>query len=214
MEYTNLPTKEALLIAIDENKKLDEGEYQFCCDMIVELYKPLEDDEVDLQWLIDKTETFCKDAAIYNGIMASIKILEDEKHNSKKEAIPAILQDALGVSFDPNVGHDYMGDSNERFKFYHKKEKHVPFDLEMMNKITNGGIVGKSLTVIMAGTGVGKSLFMCHCAAANMMLGKRVLYITCEMAEEKIAERIDANLLDIDINRLRDLSKEVYDKKI
>ena len=163
-------------------------------------------------WLLDTSEEWCKDRAIYNGVMDSIEIIRDESRS--KGDIPEILKDALSTSFDSNIGHDFLEDYESRFDFYHTEEEKIPFDLEMMNKITKGGLPNKSLNICMAGTGVGKSLFMCHMASSCLLQGKNVLYVTMEMAEEKIAERIDANLLDISLNDLQDLPKEMYDRKI
>ena len=163
------------------------------------------------EWLIDSTEEWCKDRAVYNGVMSSIEIIQSD---ASKGEIPDILRDALSVSFDTNIGHDFLDDWEPRYDFYHTEEERVPFDLELMNKITKGGMPNKTLNICMAGTGVGKSLFMCHVAASCLVQGKNVLYVTLEMAEEKIAERIDANLLDISLNDLQDLPKSMYKKKI
>ena len=169
------------------------------------------DNPVDIEWLLAETEKFCKDKALYNAIMGSIEIIDDNKKTTTGTGeIPKMLSDALAVSFDPNVGHDYIEDSEERFEYYHRVEERVAFDLDLMNRITKGGLPNKSLNVIMAGTGVGKSLFMCHCAGANLNSGLNVLYITLEMAEERIAERIDANLLDVEVTALPDLKKDQY----
>ena len=170
--------------------------------------------DIDIDYLITESEKWCKDRAVYNAIMESIKIIDGKDPEQGDGAIPQILSDALGVSFDPNIGHDYIENSDERFEFYNTVENRIPFDLEYMNKITKGGLPNKTLNIAMAGTGVGKSLFMCHCAAANLELGKNVLYITMEMAEERIAERIDANLMDLPIQQLETLPKKVFDSKI
>ena len=170
--------------------------------------------DIDIDYLIAESEKWCKDRAVYNAIMDSIKIIDGKDPEQGDGAIPQILSDALGVSFDPNIGHDYIENSDERFEFYNTVENRIPFDLEYMNKITKGGLPNKTLNIAMAGTGVGKSLFMCHCAAANLELGKNVLYITMEMAEERIAERIDANLMDLPIQQLETLPKKVFDSKI
>jgi|TARA_B110000285_G_scaffold223583_1_gene279271 hypothetical protein len=170
--------------------------------------------DIDIDYLIAESEKWCKDRAVYNAIMESIKIIDGKDPEQGDGAIPQILSDALGVSFDPNIGHDYIENSDERFEFYNTVENRIPFDLEYMNKITKGGLPNKTLNIAMAGTGVGKSLFMCHCAAANLELGKNVLYITMEMAEERIAERIDANLMDLPIQQLETLPKKVFDSKI
>lgn len=162
---------------------------------------------------MEETEKFCKEKALYNGIMESIHIIDGKSKDKTKTAIPDILSKALSVSFDTHIGHDYLEDTELRYDFYHKVEQRVPFDLEYLNTITAGGTPNKTLNIVMAGTGVGKSLFLCHHAANCISQGKNVLYITCEMAEERIAERIDANLLDTTLDSLRDLSKEVYDKE-
>ena len=167
-------------------------------------------DETD--WLLDETEKFCKDKAVYNAIIRSIEIIDGKSQNETKNAIPNILSDALAVSFDQQIGHDYFVDADERFDFYHKVEHKIPFDLDLFNKITNGGVPNKTLNVILAGTGVGKSLFMCHHAANCYSANLNVLYITCEMAEQRIAERIDANLMDLTMDELRHLPKITYDK--
>ena len=170
-------------------------------------------EETPHDFLVDETEKWCKDRAIYNAVMESIQII-DKSSSREKGEIPEILKDALSVSFDQHIGHDFIEDSDERFISYNTVEDKLPFDLEMMNKITKGGLPNKTLNVIMAGTGVGKSLFMCHCAANNLMMGKNVLYISMEMSEEKIAERIDANLMNLPIQELSNLPKEMYDKKV
>ena len=170
--------------------------------------------EVNEQWLIDSTEEFCQEKAIYQGMMKAIDIMNKKDGVLQKGAIPSLLIDALAVSFDPNVGHDYFENSDARFEFYHRIEERIPFDLDFFNKITKNGLPKKTLNIALAGTGVGKSLFMCHCAAANISAGYNVLYITMEMAEEKIAERIDANLLNVDIADLEKLSKDMFDKRI
>ena len=210
MKYSASPTSEALLITIDEKDNIDS---QLMGD-ISNLLKIVGDDteKTPYDWLLDTSEEWCKDRAIYNGVMDSIEIIRDESRS--KGDIPEILKDALSTSFDSNIGHDFLEDYESRFDFYHTEEEKIPFDLEMMNKITKGGLPNKSLNICMAGTGVGKSLFMCHIASSCLLQGKNVLYVTMEMAEEKIAERIDANLLDISLNDLQDLPKEMYDRKI
>ena len=169
--------------------------------------------DVEHEYLVSETEKWCRDRAVYNAIMDSIQII-DGKGDQSEEVIPEILQKALGVNFDPNIGHDYIDNSAERFEFYNSKDSRIPWDLDYFNKITKGGLPNKTLNIAMAGTGVGKSLFMTHCAAANLELGKNVLYITLEMAEERIAERIDANLMDLPIQQLETLPKNVFDNKI
>jgi replicative DNA helicase len=173
-----------------------------------------EKSDIDIDYLINESEKWCKDRAVYNAIMDSIQIIDGKDSERGDGAIPEILSNALGVSFDPNIGHDYIDNSDERFEFYNTVETRIPFDLDYLNKITKGGLPNKTLNIAMAGTGVGKSLFMCHCAAANLELGKNVLYITMEMAEERIAERIDANLMDLPIQQLESLPKNVFDSKI
>ena len=208
-KYSSQPTTKALVIDLEE-EPLNQDEI----DSVRTLINGLDTEPIkDSEWLVDQTEKFCQDKAIYNAIMNSINIL-DGKTDKTKNAIPQILSDALAVSFDTNVGHDFLEDYESRYDFYHKKEQRIPFDLEYFNKITKGGIPNKTLNIALAGTGVGKSLFMCHCAAANLTRGNNVLYITLEMAEEKIAERIDANLLNVTVDELAMLPKDAYDKKI
>jgi replicative DNA helicase len=213
-KYNNLPTVEALTIEIDGRPNLSGDQHKKVTGLLDEL-NATEFDTRDGAWLVDATEKFCQEKAIYNAIMESIQIL-DESGKSKKEkgAIPDILSDALAISFDNHVGHDFIDDAETRYEFYHKVEKRIPFDLDYLNRITKGGLPEKTLNIILAGTGVGKSMFMCHCAAANLSIGKNVLYITLEMAEERIAERIDANLLNVDVDKLIALPKESYLKKI
>ena len=213
-KYNNLPTVEALTIEIDGRSNLSGDQHKKVTGLLDEL-NVTEFDTRDGAWLLDATEKFCQEKAIYNAIMESIQIL-DESGNSKKEkgAIPNILSDALAISFDNHVGHDFIDDAETRYEFYHTVEKRIPFDLDYLNRITKGGLPEKTLNIILAGTGVGKSMFMCHCAAANLSIGKNVLYITLEMAEERIAERIDANLMNVDIDKLMALPKESYLKKI
>ena len=165
-------------------------------------------------WMLDSTEKWCKKQAIYNALMESVSIANGDSKTKTEDAIPSILSGALGVSFDSNVGHDYIEDASERFDFYTRKEDKIPFDIELLNKITKGGLTNKSLNIALAGTGVGKSLFMCHVAAASLMQGRNVLYITCEMAEEKIAERIDANLLNVNIQDIANLPKQMFESKV
>ena len=208
--YNSLPTREALTIELDNRTNISDKEYSDIAEYISTLVKQEEEDK---DWLVDTTEKFCQEKALYNAIMDSIQII-DGKENQDKGAIPEILTEALSVSFDPNIGHDFIDDAESRFEFYHKKEERIPFDLDYLNKITKGGLPKKSLTVLMAGTGVGKSLAMCHFAGANMLDGKNVLYITMEMAEERIAERIDANLLNVTMDELHQLPALMYAKKI
>ena len=212
IKYNSLPTKEALSIELQE-VKINEEEFKETMELLDEISKDTEE-YTDLSWLLDTTEKFCQDKAIYNAVVESISILDNPKSNQGKGAIPEILSDALSVSFDPHVGHDYLDDSDDRFDFYHRVEEKIPFDLEYFNKITKGGLSQKSLNICLAGTGVGKSLFMCHVASACLSQNQNELYITLEMSEEKIAERIDANLLDIAVDDLHALSKDMYDRKI
>jgi replicative DNA helicase len=214
-KYNTLASKEALVIEIDKQVNLSEEQHKKSLRLIDEI---TQDNSVsDSKWLVDATESFCQEKAIYNGIMQSIQILDEKGSNKSgldKGAIPTILADALSVSFDHHVGHDFLDDAESRYDFYHKVEQRIPFDLDYLNRITKNGIPKKSLSIVLAGTGVGKSLFMCHCAAANLTIGKNVLYITCEMAEERIAERIDANLMNIEVDRLIGMPKETYLKKV
>ena len=208
--YNNLPTKEAILIELNNRKDLNEEEYK----STKELVASIKEEETDLKWLTDTTEKFCKDRAVHNAVLEGITILEGKDKTRTPESLPSLLSDALGVSFDKHVGHDYIEDAQERFDWYHTKEKRYPFDLSYFNRITKGGIPSKTLNIALAGTGVGKSLFMCHHSAACLAQNKNVLYITCEMAEEKIAERIDANLMDITMDDLHALPYEMYQKKL
>jgi replicative DNA helicase len=210
--YKHLPTYESLVINFTESKKLTEEQVRGAIELIREI-NASKDEPTDTEWLTDQTEKFCQDKAIYNAIMESVRILDDKIDKQAKGSIPKLLSDALGVSFDSSVGHDYIDDYSSRFDFYHRHETKIPFDLDIFNKITKGGIPNKTLNIALAGTGVGKSLFMCHVAASAMSQGLNVLYITLEMAEEKIAERIDANLLNIDISDLHTMSKTDYDRK-
>ena len=211
--YNNTPSPEAIAIAVKERRNLTDDEVQKCEDYIKEIEdSPTE--KTEIQWLVDKSEKFCQEKAIYNAVLGSISILDGKDKTHDKGAIPKILSDALAVSFDNSVGHDYLEDSDERYEFYHRKEERIPFDLEYFNKITKGGLPAKTLNIALAGTGVGKSLFMCHVASSCLVQGKNVLYITMEMAEEKIAERIDANLLNVTLDDLLDLPKDLYDKKV
>jgi archaellum biogenesis ATPase FlaH len=209
-KYKNLPTRESLLIELSYRKDINDEEVK----SVKELLSTLHAEEVDQQWLLDTTEKFCKDRAVHNAVLEGIKILDGKDKVRTQEAIPSILSDALAVSFDNHIGHDYIEDADARFKFYHTKEKKYQFDLSYFNKITKGGVPSKTLNIALAGTGVGKSLFMCHCASAYLSQGLNVLYITLEMAEERIAERIDANLLDVTMDDLHALPKDLYDSKI
>jgi len=209
-KYKNLPTKEAILIELNNRKDLNEEEYKGIKDLV----SAISYEEVDLQWLLDTTEKFCKDRAVHNAVLDGIKILDNKDKTRTPEAIPSILADALAVSFDNHVGHDYIEDAKARFDWYHTKEKRYPFDLSFFNRITKGGVPSKTLNIALAGTGVGKSLFMCHCASSFLTQGQNVLYITLEMAEERIAERIDANLFDVTIDDLHAMPKDLYDSKL
>ena len=209
-KYNKIPTKTSLGIEVENRKDLTETDHK----KIVELIQTLDASDVDFDWLVDTTEKFCKDKAIYNAIVDGIKIIDGKDEKRNPDAIPEILTEALGVSFDNSVGHDYLGDSDNRFDFYHKVEEKIPFDLEFFNKVTKGGLPPKTLNIALAGTGVGKSLFMCHVASSCLSQGKNVLYITLEMAEERIAERIDANLMNISIDDLHDLPRKMFQDKI
>ena len=209
-QYDALPSLNALSIECQERNDLTEEQFK----EIVEVLNVLSDDPKDHDWLVDSTEKWCQERAIYLSLMESVKIADGQDTKRDKGAIPQILSEALGVSFDQHVGHDYVENATDRFEYYHRKEDKIPFDLEFFNKITKGGLVNKSLNIVLAGTGVGKSLVMCHFAASTLLQGKNVLYITCEMAEEKIAERIDANLLNVPIQKLADLPHPIFEKKI
>ena len=211
-QYKNPPTHEALVINFTEKKNLTEPQVQEAIELLNKVHLD-KDEPTETQWLIEQTEKFCQDKAIYNAIMESVSILDSKSEKRTKGEIPQLLSDALGVSFDNNIGHDYTQDYDSRYDSYHKVESRIRFDLDLFNKITKGGLPIKTLNIALAGTGVGKSLFMCHVAAGNMSQGQNVLYITMEMAEEKIAERIDANLLNIDLDELRTISKEDYTRK-
>ena len=212
LDYTNNyqvnPTVDILVIDV-QKKSLNEEQYKKAVQYISEI----EETKTDLTWLVDQTEKWCKDKAIYNAVLDGIHIIEGKDKTRNPEALPSILSDALAVSFDTNVGHDYMNQVSDRYEFYHTKEEKIPFDLDFFNRITKGGLPNKTLNIALAGTGVGKSLFMCHVAASTLMQGKNVLYITLEMSEEKIAERIDANLMNISIDDMHDLPKHMYENR-
>lgn len=210
LKYDSLPSKEALTISVVNDKQLVDSTEKSCKELIVSL----EQHKIDPKWILDETENWCKDRAIYLALMSSIKIADDKKGKLSRGIIPKLLTDALGVSLDPNVGHSYLDDTDSRYEFYHKVEEKFSFDLDCMNKITKNGVPRKTLNVILAGTAVGKSLALCHMAASYFMTGKNVLYITLEMAEARIAERIDANLLNISLQDLQSISKDMYDRKI
>jgi|TARA_R110002124_G_scaffold88597_1_gene227272 replicative DNA helicase len=210
-DYNTLPTLEILGITINQTV-WEDGEQLY--DDVINYLDNLNESKIDNEWLIDNTEKFCQEKSVYNAVMDSIQILDGKDKENSKGAIPEILSKALSVSFDNHIGHDWVEDFSERYDFYHKTETRVPFDLEYMNLITKGGLPQKTLSCILAGTGVGKSLAMCHFAASNLMDSKKVLYITLEMAEERIAERIDANLLDVSLKELEDLPKTAYIRKV
>ena len=209
-KYNKCPTQEIIDIEIQNRDDLTETEYK----EVREINQTLDKVETNTEWLVDATEKWCRDRAIYLALMSSIKIADGQEDNKGRDAIPHILSDALAVSFDNHVGHDYLEDYEARYESYHKKEEKIPFDLEFFDKITKGGVPNKTLNIALAGTGVGKSLFMCHFASSVLLQGKNVLYITLEMAEEKIAERIDANLLDVNIRDLTDLPRVIFENKV
>jgi replicative DNA helicase len=210
-KFNALPSREALSIEIGNLTNINDKDYTQLNEYVSTL---IETGDHDRQWLIDTTEKFCQEKALHNAIMESIAIIDDNEGKKDKGAIPEILSDALSVSFDPNVGHDFIDNASDRFDFYHKVEERIPFDITKLNDITKGGVPKKSLNIILAGTGVGKSLAMCHMASANLLDGKNVLYITMEMAEEKIAERIDANILNVTLDDLKTLPRQSYEKKM
>lgn len=209
-KYNKPLTKEILSIEVSNRTDINDKE-------LVEINSYVDTmthEEVNESWMLEQTEKFCKDKAVYNAILHSIRIIDGGDKVNTKDSIPSILSDALAISFDNHVGHDYIEDSESRYEFYHRIEEKVSFDLDMLNKITKGGLSKKTLNIVLAGTGVGKSLFMCHCAAGVLTQGKNVLYITMEMAEERIAERIDANLLNITMDELKVIDKDIFDKRI
>ena len=209
-KYNKLPTAESFMVELN-NSTLSGDAYTAACEIAETLFVG---DKVDDKWLLDNTEKWCQDRAIYNAVMESITIIDGKHSTLTKNSLPSLLQDALAVTFDASVGHDYIEDVNQRYDFYHTEEDRIPFDLEYFNKITKGGVPNKTLNIALAGTGVGKSLFMCHVAAAALTEGNNVLYITMEMAEERIAERIDANLLNVPIDQLDHLSKDMFTTKV
>ena len=209
IEYNSIPTRESLIIDVDDRSDLNQQQYGEICNLIQNL-DPI---SVENDWLINTTEKWCRDRAIYLALMESVQ-LADGQGDKNRDAIPSILQEALAVSFDNHVGHDYIVDAEGRYEYYRKKEDRIEFDLDYFNKITKGGLPNKTLNVALAGTGVGKSLFMCHVASSVLLQGRNVLYITMEMAEERIAERIDANLLNVNIKDISELPKSVFDTKI
>jgi replicative DNA helicase len=210
IKYDKIPTKEVLILALQSRNDLTEDTYKESVTKI----KEYSEDWIDKDWVISATEKWCKDRAIYNALLQSIKIADGGDQKLSRDSIPSILQEALAVSFDEYIGHDYVDNAEQRYDFYHKDEAKIPFDLEKFNLITKGGFPNKTLNVALAGTGVGKSLFMCHCAASCLSQGKNVLYITLEMAEEKIAERIDANLLNVNIKDIGALPESIFTSRI
>ena len=210
-KYNALPNHNSLEVELDSRKDLNEEDYKRVLSVLKSLKS---DDDVNFEWLVETTEQFCKDKAVYNAIVDGIKIIDGKDKERGVDAIPSILTDALAVGFDNRVGHDYLADAESRFDYYHTIEEKIPFDLDFFNRITKGGLPPKTLNIALAGTGVGKSLFMCHMAANCLSQGKSVLYITLEMAEERIAERIDANLMNISIDDLHELPKQMYDTKM
>lgn len=211
-KYGKLPNSETLNIEIQKNDRIQEDLIPEVMSLIGDIQTKVKDTNRD--WLLEHTEKWCQDRSIYLAVMESIDIIDGKHESLSKNALPELLSDALSVNFDTNVGHDYIDNSDDRYEFYHRDEEHLPFDLEYFNKITKGGLVNKTLNVALAGTGVGKSLFMCHVAAGALTQMKNVLYITMEMSEERIAERIDANLLNVPIDQLSNLSKSMFDNKL
>ena len=209
-EYNTASTKEVLCIEVEKRNDINDTSFQ----EITKLISYLEDVPTDYEWLVNTTEKWCRDRAIYLALMESISLADGKDEKKDRDAIPGILSDALAVSFDSNVGHDYLLDYEARYESYHRKEDKIEFDLEYFNKITKGGLPNKTLNIALAGTGVGKSLFMCHVASSALLSGKNVLYITLEMAEEKIAERIDANLLNVPIQEITELPKLMFENKV
>ena len=210
-KYNKLPTAESFKIELDQSEKLNDEQYNMAMDIVPQLFTS---EKVDDKWLLDTTEKWCQDRAIYNAIMESITIIDGKHEQLTKGALPDLLSKALGVGFDLKVGHDYLENAGDRYEFYHTEEDRLPFDLEYFNTITKGGVPRKTLNIALAGTGVGKSLFMCHVASSALVQGFNVLYITMEMAEERIAERIDANLLNVPIDQLDKMSKDMFTTKV
>jgi replicative DNA helicase len=210
VNYGQPPTKEVLQIEVDNRKDLSEDSYK---ELQIKI-SDIDTTDVDHQWMLDATEKWCKQRAVYLALLESVKIADGKDKDRTEDSIPSILQEALAVSFDDHIGHDYIEDFEKRFEYYHRNENKIPFDLSLFNKITKGGIPNKTLNVALAGTGVGKSLFMCHVAAASLLQGRNVLYITMEMAEEKIAERIDANLLNVNIKDIEDMPEQLFTSKV
>ena len=209
-EYNTLPNSSILKIELEKRTDITDDSYKRASEYL----SNLSETDYNFEWLLNTTEKWCKDRAVYLSLFEAVKIAEGKSKDKSRDAIPTILQEALGVCFDDHVGHDYIDDFEERYDFYHRKEEKIPFDLDFFNKITKGGLPCKTLNIALAGTGVGKSLFMCHVASSVLLQGKNVLYITLEMAEERIAERIDANLLNVPIQQLADIPKQLYESKI
>ena len=210
-KYNKLPTAEAFKIELDDNQTMSDEHSRHAVEIIPEIFK-IED--IDDEWLYNKTEKWCQDRALFNAVMESISIIDGKHKTLTKNALPDILQKALAVTFDTNIGHDYLENVNERYEFYHSQEEKIPFDIEYFNLITKGGLANKSLNIALAGTGVGKSLFMCHVAAAALNEGRNVLYISMEMSEERVAERIDANLLDIPIEQIDSMDEQMFKDRV
>ena len=210
VKYNKPVSQEILKIEVENRSDINDDEFK----EITGVLTSLDIQVINSEWLVDTTEKWCRDRAIYLALMSSIKIADGQDEKKNRDAIPTILSDALAVSFDNHIGHDYLEDYEQRYESYHRKEEKIPFDLEYFNKITKGGLPNKTLNIALAGTGVGKSLFMCHMASSVLLQGKNVLYITMEMAEERIAERIDANLLNVNIQEITDLPKIMYDSKV
>ena len=210
-KYNKLPTIETFKIELDQSDRIGGENYTVAVDLLPQLFSS---EKIDDEWLLNNTEKWCQDRAIYNAVMESISIIDGKHESLTKGALPELLQKALGVAFDTNVGHDYIQNVEERWDFYNKQEERIPFDIEYFNKITKGGVPNKTLNIALAGTGVGKSLFMCHVASSALVDGKNVLYITMEMAEERIAERIDANLLNVPIDQLETMPKTMFTEKV
>ena len=210
-KFNALPTMEAFKIEVDEGGRLSDADYGQAMDLLPTIFKY---EKENLEWLVESTEKWCQDRAVFNAVMESISIIDAKHASLQKNAIPEVLSTALGVTFDTNIGHDYIDNMDNRFEFYHMQEERIPFDLDFFNKITKGGLPNKTLNIALAGTGVGKSLFMCHVAANALVQGRNALYITMEMAEERIAERIDANLLNVPIDQLENLSKDMFTDRV
>jgi len=210
VSYGQLPTKEVIGIEVENRSDITEDTYKTICEVVSQF----DNEPAEVNWITDTTEKWCRDRAIYLALMESIKIADGQDEKKSRDAIPSILEQALAISFDNNIGHDYLSDYEQRYESYHRKEDKIPFDLEYLNKITKGGLPNKTLNIALAGTGVGKSLFMCHVASSVLLQGRSVLYITLEMAEERIAERIDANLLNVNIKDIVDLPKQMFETKV